>query len=83
MNIGIDDDVPVTPTENEPSQQLQVWGELMRLFSERKLVPAVFDKVYDGLEEVARGLDDLEKRRTWGKAVVRVRDTKGNEDAKL
>ena len=55
----------------------------MRLFSERKLVPAVFDKVYDGLEEVAQGLDDLEKRRTWGKAVVRVRDTKRDGEAKL
>jgi NADPH2:quinone reductase len=73
----------VTSTENEPSQQLHVWGELMRLFSERKLVPSVFDKVYDGLEEVAQGLDDLEKRRTWGKAVVRVRDTKGDGEAKL
>ena len=43
------------------------------MFSERKLVPAVFDKVYDGLEHVSNGLDDLEKRKTWGKAVVRVR----------
>jgi NADPH2:quinone reductase len=47
--------------------------ELMNLFNEKKLVPAVFDKVYDGVEAVAEGLDDLEKRRTWGKAIVRVR----------
>ena len=45
----------------------------MRLFKEKKLDPAVFDKVYDGLEYVSEGLDDLEKRKTWGKAIVRVR----------
>lgn len=51
----------------------------MTLFNEKKLIPSVFDKVYDGLEQVGQGLDDLEKRKTWGKAVVRVR----KEEAKL
>ena len=38
------------------------------------LVPAVYDKVYQGLESIPEGLKDLEMRKTWGKAVVRVRD---------
>lgn len=64
-------------SEKEPSRQIEVWQTLLSLFESGKLVPAVFDKVYDGLEEISFGLDDLEKRRTWGKAVVRVKKDSG------
>lgn len=56
-----------------------MWHDLLALFSSRKLVPLVYDKLYDGLDSIADGLHDLETRKTWGKAVVRVR----NEDGKV
>lgn len=61
-------------TAKEPSRQEPVWKELLDLLSQKRLSPVVYDKQYNGLEEIAGGLDDLEKRRTWGKAVVKLRD---------
>lgn len=34
--------------------------------------------ILQGLETVGEGLGDLEARKTWGKAVIRVRDESGN-----
>jgi NADPH:quinone reductase len=43
----------------------------------------VYEKVYP-LEALVTGLDDLEQRRTWGKAVARIRpDDRGAAKAKL
>lgn len=45
--------------------------------------PVIYEEVYP-LEKLVKGLDDLEKRKTWGKAIVRVRaDGAANEKAKL
>lgn len=38
-----------------------------------KVVPVIYDTIYDGLEDLSRGLVDLENRKVWGKAVVRIR----------
>lgn len=40
---------------------------------DKGLRPVLHDRVYDGLEELRLGLDDLEHRRVAGKAVVRIR----------
>lgn len=48
------------------------WANLLNLIDEGKLRPAVFERIYNGLEELPQGLDDLSKRRTWGKAVLRI-----------
>ncbi|KAJ9120242.1 hypothetical protein QFC22_003142 [Naganishia vaughanmartiniae] len=61
----------------EPPHVKTVWNDLLALFSSGKLVPLVYDKVYDGLDAVADGLHDLESRKTWGKAIVRVRQENG------
>ncbi|KAJ9107062.1 hypothetical protein QFC19_002932 [Naganishia cerealis] len=61
----------------EPPHVETVWRDLLALFASQKLVPLVYDKVYDGLDSVADGLHDLETRKTWGKAVVRVRKDNG------
>ncbi len=37
----------------------------------------MYDNVYDGVEEIQQGLKDLEERKTWGKAVVRIRKDDG------
>jgi NADPH2:quinone reductase len=43
----------------------------------KKVTPVTFEPIYEGLGQVSRGLSDLEGRKTWGKAVIRVRDQKG------
>ena len=43
-----------------------------RMISENRLNPVVYEQTYT-LDTLVQGLDDLEKRRTWGKAIARVR----------
>lgn len=44
-----------------------------RIFESGRVKPNVFEHVWP-LEELANGLEALEKRRTWGKVIVRVRN---------
>ncbi|KAM0750825.1 NAD(P)-binding protein [Meredithblackwellia eburnea MCA 4105] len=64
---------------NEPQAIPVVWDALLKLFAERKLRGAVFDKVYQGLDQVPEALRALGARETWGKVIVRVR----NSESKL
>jgi hypothetical protein len=50
------------------------------LFESGKVKPNVYEQVWE-LEDLAKGLDALEKRKTWGKVVVRIR--KDTEPARL
>lgn len=43
------------------------------MLASKRVTPVVYSQTYT-LDTVAQGLDDLEKRKTWGKAIVRVRD---------
>ena len=56
-----------------PKRFAEVWQELLALLASGKLRPILFTGEYT-LDTLAKGLDDLEHRRTWGKAVVRVRE---------
>lgn len=67
-------------TKNEPAVIGETWTALLELFRTRKMVGAVFDKVFDGLESVPEGLRALGGRETWGKAVVKI---KGGREGKL
>ncbi|KZT57793.1 NAD(P)-binding protein [Calocera cornea HHB12733] len=67
--------------KNEPQHIPEVWKGLFDLFESGKLKPAVYDPVYSGLDSVPGALQDLESRKTWGKAVVRVKEVP--ERAKL
>jgi NADPH2:quinone reductase len=53
------------------------------LLGSGKVIPALYDPIYEGLEEVGKGLDDLDKRKTWGRAVVRIRKEDGKAKARL
>ena len=53
---------------------------LFSLLVSGRVTPATYDQVYS-LETLTDGLAALEKRQTWGKAVVRVREE--NVKAKL
>lgn len=57
----------------DPKRYFEVIDEVMKMISSGRLIPQVYDPVYEGLEQVTTGLKDLEDRKTWGKAVVRVR----------
>ncbi|KAG0054102.1 hypothetical protein BGZ83_011986 [Gryganskiella cystojenkinii] len=50
----------------------KVWKELLEMFATEKLVPVVYERVYDGLDSVKVGLNDLASRKTFGKAVVAI-----------
>ena len=57
--------------------------EVLELLGSGKVIPALYDPIFDGLEQVGKGLDDLDKRKTWGRAVVRVRKDDSKAKAKL
>ena len=44
---------------------------------------SVGDVLLAGLERLADGLGALEKRKTWGKVIVRIRDEQSGARAKL
>lgn len=68
----------------DPKRAQQVVTEVLQLLGSEKVVPAIYEPVYNGLETVGQGLDDLDKRKVWGRAVVRIRtEDKGVERAKL
>jgi len=60
-------------SKNNPQRALETWAELLELFGSGRLKPVVYSGKYT-LETLTQGLQDLENRKTWGKAVVRVRE---------
>ncbi|OCB90660.1 alcohol dehydrogenase [Sanghuangporus baumii] len=56
----------------EPERYHTVWRELLQMIESGRVKPIVYPEVFD-LEHVGDGLRAIEERRTWGKAVVRVR----------
>jgi len=51
--------------------------EVLQLIESDRLKPVIYEPLYDGLETVSGALADLDARRTWGKAVIRVRGAEG------
>lgn len=45
------------------------------MFASGRVKPVVYSKVYR-LEHLAEGLEALERRETWGKTIIRVKDEK-------
>jgi NADPH2:quinone reductase len=58
---------------NEPFRVPETWEALMHMFKTKKIFPTIFEHVYEGLDSVPQGLKDLADRKTWGKAIVRIR----------
>lgn len=85
---------PINSIEHDAERRPVVWEGLFsyvfvihdllnltstyRLFASGNIRPITYDKTYT-LERVTDGLKALERRETWGKAVVRVRE---NETAR-
>ncbi|PFH51492.1 hypothetical protein AMATHDRAFT_142267 [Amanita thiersii Skay4041] len=51
----------------------QVWTGLLELLASGKIHPVVYGKVYP-LEDISEGLAAIERRETWGKAVIKVQE---------
>ncbi|KAG0229054.1 hypothetical protein BGW42_001823 [Actinomortierella wolfii] len=58
--------------KHDMATMAEVWKSLLNMFAERRLVPIVYEKVYQGLDQVKVGLNDLASRKTFGKAVVAI-----------
>ncbi|TDL26269.1 alcohol dehydrogenase [Rickenella mellea] len=71
-------------TKFEPQHIPIVWKALIELFESDRVKPVTYSEVFP-LENLAAGLDAIEKRKTWGKAIVRIREEDGSatERAKL
>ncbi|KAI9068311.1 alcohol dehydrogenase [Trametes sanguinea] len=67
----------------EPARVPVVWRSLLDLFSSGRAKPIVYPETFP-LERLADGLAALEKRKTWGKVIVHVRDSESSQErAKL
>jgi NADPH2:quinone reductase len=65
----------VLSTAHDPERVAGAWRELLELFASGRLKPVVYSGRYYTLETLTQALQDLEERKTWGKAVVRVRES--------
>ncbi|KDR75883.1 hypothetical protein GALMADRAFT_248626 [Galerina marginata CBS 339.88] len=65
-------------TPKEPSRIPVVWREIFALLSSGQAKPVIYTEVFK-LEHLVDGLTALEKRETWGKVIVKIKeeDTKG------
>ncbi|PVG02361.1 NAD(P)-binding protein [Serendipita vermifera] len=59
--------------KNDKGRQKEVWADLFSLLESGRLQPVVYDQKYN-LEHVSDALGALEKRKTWGKAVLTIRE---------
>ncbi len=61
----------------DPQHAKGIVADILNHLASGTLVPVIYEPIYDGLENVSRGLVDLDNRKVWGKAVVRVRQGEG------
>ncbi|WVF71614.1 hypothetical protein IAT40_006422 [Kwoniella sp. CBS 6097] len=57
----------------DPASVVRVFLAVLDLLQEGKVKQILYPKRYIGLEKVSEGLGDIENRKTWGKAVVKIR----------
>lgn len=69
-------------TQKEPSRIPVVWKELLDMFASGTVQPVTYTETWP-LEKLSEGLGALERRETWGKAVIRVREENQGRVAKL
>jgi NADPH2:quinone reductase len=52
------------------------------LFSSERVKPVIYTEIFP-LEELPKGLVALERRETWGKVILHVKDEHSHDGAKL
>ncbi|CEH16343.1 Zinc-binding oxidoreductase [Ceraceosorus bombacis] len=60
-------------TVEQPELVPETWNGILELLKSKKAKAVVYSHIYEGLESLTQALQDLMARKTWGKAVVRVR----------
>jgi NADPH2:quinone reductase len=55
-----------------PSETTQIWKALEEMWESGLLRPTVYEQEYIGLDSVKRAMKDLQARKVWGKAVIRL-----------
>jgi len=53
-----------------------------RLLASGKITPVTYDQIFT-LEQLSDGLGAIERRETWGKVVVQIKDERVSERTKL
>ncbi|KAI0544787.1 zeta-crystallin [Xylaria curta] len=57
----------------------KIWREIYQMIESGVFKPTLFGKTYAGLESVPEALADVASREVWGKAVIQVDASEGNE----
>ncbi|WVR07176.1 hypothetical protein IAU60_004217 [Kwoniella sp. DSM 27419] len=65
----------------DPAAVHRIFKAVLELLATGKVKQVLYNKPYVGLDKVSEGLKDIEDRKVWGKAVVRIRED--TERAKL
>ena len=64
----------------EPEVPPMVWKGIFEMIAKGLIKPTLYtDKVYNGLESVAQGLNALGARETWGKVCVTIPEDGGSK----
>ncbi|CAH7670116.1 hypothetical protein BY996DRAFT_7598053 [Phakopsora pachyrhizi] len=58
--------------KNEPDQVPIVWEALLSLIKQGRIRPVLHPKIYNGLEKLPEGLNDLANRKVLAKAIIRI-----------
>ena len=56
----------------DPQRTKEVWNGFMKLVEAVKIQPVIYKEEYRGLEAVPRALEDAQKHRSWGRAVLTI-----------
>ncbi|KAF8629656.1 hypothetical protein AX17_005595 [Amanita inopinata Kibby_2008] len=59
-----------------------VWNDLLALFASQRIKPVTYTKIYP-MQQIADGLMALERRETWGKTIVRIKEDDEKAKSKL
>ncbi|KAI0188114.1 quinone oxidoreductase [Xylaria flabelliformis] len=62
-----------------PEETKEIWRDVYQMIEEGAFKPTLFGKTYMGLESVPEALADVASRKVWGKAVIQVDTSPGDE----
>jgi NADPH2:quinone reductase len=68
--------------KKEPEHIPSVWDALFNLFASERVKPVIYTEIFP-LEELSKGLGALERRETWGKAILHIKDERNGNMARL
>ncbi|KAI9815985.1 MAG: hypothetical protein M1827_001977 [Pycnora praestabilis] len=58
-----------------PLETVKIWKGVSKMLDHGLIKPVIYEKRYQGLEDVPRALEDLTARKVWGKAVIHIATT--------